>query len=807
MEEFTTAGGVHVTRITEPLHPARLDDVCALVDQRRGGVLSSGMEYPGRYSRWHLAYVDPCVEITASGRRIEARALNHRGAVVLPVLADALARAGTAVPGGPADGHAGHGAAAEPDLPCVAVQIPEPAGLLDEEDRSRRPTVFSALREVLRAFACADPHLGLYGAFGYDLAFQFEPVTQRHQREPGHRDLVLHLPDELYVFDRKREMAQRHRYEFGVAGVGTRGLSRQTRPAPAGTAPAPAGAHRPGPPDLPPGPQAGSYARVVELAKGKFSRGELFEVVPSQAFHALCPSPAAFFQRLRQRNPAPYEFFFNLGGGESLAGASPEMYVRVSGDRVETCPISGTIARGADPLEDAANIRVLLNSAKDESELTMCTDVDRNDKSRVCTPGSVKVIGRRQIEMYSRVIHTVDHIEGRLRPGLDALDAFLTHMWAVTVTGAPKAWAMQFIEDHEPVPRRWYGGAVGMIGFNGSMNTGLTLRTAHIRAGVATVRAGATLLFDSDPAAEERETELKARALLETLAETAGHQSGRPTGEHAGGPGGPRRAVGQDSPRAGAPAPPGAGLRVLIVDHQDSFVHTLAGYFREQGAQVRTLRAGLPAAVLDEHRPDLVVLSPGPGRPGDFDCGRLLSELDARGLPAFGVCLGLQAMVEHAGGELGLLPEPVHGKPSQIMRTGPAGCAAGPASEGGRVREGGRGREGGPVADGRHSSGGLLTGLPAEFTAARYHSLYAVPDQVKGGFQVTAVTAGQVVMAIEDEEAGRWAVQFHPESILTAAGDIGHQIVGNVLRLARARAASQLPRVSPPGAGGGRAAR
>ena len=111
------------------------------------------------------------------------------------------------------------------------------------------------------------------------------------------------------------------------------------------------------------------------------------------------------------------------------------MYVRVEGDRVETCPTSGTIARGQDPLDDASQILALLNSEKDESELTMCTDVDRNDKSRICVPGSVKVIGRRQIEMYSRLIHTVDHVEGRLRPEFDALDAFLTHTWAVTVTG------------------------------------------------------------------------------------------------------------------------------------------------------------------------------------------------------------------------------------------------------------------------------------------------------------------------------------------------------------------------------------
>jgi len=453
---------------------------------------------------------------------------------------------------------------------------------------SRSPGDISACSTA--AFACADPHLGLYGAFGYDLAFQFEPVRLRRERPAGQRDLVLHLPDEIWVLDRKREEAVRYAYEFEVDGASTAGLERLT----AGTVPQ----HDPGsvrPKDLPPPPEPGSYARVVEEARQRFARGDLFEVVPSHVFHGRCASPAAFYDLLRQRNPAPYEFLFNLGEGEYLVGASPEMYVRVTGDRVETCPIAGTIARGEDTLEDAVNIATLLGSAKEESELTMCTDVDRNDKSRVCVPGTVTVIGRRQIEMYSRLIHTVDHIEGRLLPGRDALDAFLTHMWAVTVTGAPKAWAMQFIEDNEGAPRRWYGGAVGKIGFDGSMNTGLTLRTAHIRNGVATVRAGATLLYDSDPQAEERETHIKARALLETLREV--------DRERAAAQAGPADPVlsssgSADYPDLAAPAP-ARPIRVVLVDHQDSFVHTLADYFRQQGAEVTTVRAGFPAAMLD----------------------------------------------------------------------------------------------------------------------------------------------------------------------------------------------------------------
>jgi anthranilate synthase len=729
---YRTVGGIAVTRTVSPFEPGYLTQVTAWADERRGGTFSSGMEYPGRYSRWHIGYVDPCVEFAARGRDLTVTALNARGAVLLPAIAAAIGQAGPVVA----------------DTTRAAVTVADADQAVPEEERSRRPTVFTAIRNVIELFAGPDEHLGLFGAFGYDLAFQFEPIRLRrakrraggaHGQHSSQRDLVLHLPDRLYVIDRKRETALRYDYEFTVAGQSTAALEREAdrirpeRPLPAQ--------------DLPADPAPGSYAAVVGLARERFAAGDLFEVVPSHEFWARCTSPAACYERLRRSNPAPYEFFLNLGEGEYLVGASPEMYVRVTGDRVETCPIAGTAPRGADPLTDAEQIRALLASAKDESELTMCTDVDRNDKSRICEPGSVRVIGRRQIELYSRVIHTVDHVEGRLRPGFDALDAFLTHMWAVTVTGAPKTWAMQFIEDHEATPRRWYGGAVGVLGFDGSMNTGLTLRTAHIRDGLASVRTGATLLFDSDPAAEEAETRLKAQALLEVLAHP----------ERARGAGSPA-----PKPSGGGNTSPAAALRVLLVDHQDSFVHTLAGYFRQAGAAVTTLRSGFDPALLDRYAPDLVVLSPGPGRPSDFGCAALLDELDARGLAAFGVCLGLQAMVEHAGGTLSLLPVPAHGKPGQV----------------------------------RVNGGDMLAGLPAEFTAGRYHSLHAVPGQVRGGFAVTAVLAdadanldSAVVMAIENSAARRWAVQFHPESIMTATGGAGHLIVANVLGMCQAGSA------------------
>jgi anthranilate synthase len=424
------------------------------------------------------------------------------------------------------------------------------------------------------------------------------------------------------------------------------------------------------------------------------------------------------------RNPSPYGFLINLGDEEFLVGASPEMYVRVEADRVETCPISGTIARGQDPIADAARVLALLNSAKDEAELTMCTDVDRNDKSRICVPGSVRVIGRRQIEMYSRVIHTVDHVEGRLRPGYDALDAFLAHTWAVTVTGAPKAWAMQFIERHERSPRAWYGGAVGVIGFDGSLNTGLTLRTIRVNRGVAEVRAGATLLYDSDPEEEERETRMKASALLDAIT--------RP---------------GDPVEQAESDPQPGLGKRVLLIDHEDSFVHTLANYLRQTGAEVMTMRHGLTAGDMREIAPDLVVLSPGPGTPGDFNLDETIRSLVALGLPVFGVCLGLQGMVEHFGGRLGTLDTPAHGKPSRI-----------------------------------HIQGGrLFDGLHEPMAVGRYHSLYALPHSLPPELEITSTSEDGVVMSVEHRSLPMLAVQFHPESIMTLEGNSGLRLIHNAV--------------------------
>ena len=710
-KSYITKGEIRITREIDT-HDYRPADtaLAEALDERRGGLFSSSFEFPGRYTRWDMGFVDPPLVFTARGHRFSIEALNERGRVLVGPVADHLVGLGAA-----------RVQRASPDQ--ISGEIVESDQRFPEESRSRQPSVFSVLRALIDLFSSSeDQHLGLYGAFGYDLVFQFEPMQLRLPRPEDQRDLVLYLPDEILVVDHMRQITATHRYEFEVAGISTCGLPRATTPAPYRLDCAPS--DRPVESDHGPG----EYAALVERAKEAFVRGDLFEVVPGPLLADICVDPPSLvFHRLRQANPAPYGALINLGEGEFLVSASPEMYVRVEGSRIETCPISGTIARGRDPVEDAERIRELLNSTKDESELTMCTDVDRNDKSRVCVPGTVQVIGRRQIELYSRLIHTVDHVEGVLREEFDALDGFLSHAWAVTVTGAPKRWAIRFIEEQERSSRRWYGGAIGRVTFDGNMNTGLTLRTIRMKDGVAEVRAGATLLYDSDPEAEEAETRLKAAAMFTAI-------RGRP-------------ATMADATVSLASAA-GYGRRVLLIDHEDSFVHTLANYIRTTGAEVVTMRPDLARAELAQSPAyDLVVLSPGPGRPVDFAMTETLDLLVKRYLPVFGVCLGLQGIVEYFGGSLAVLDIPVHGKPSLVRVTG----------------------------------GRLLRGLPSEFTVGRYHSLYARRSSLPPELLATAETADGVIMAVEHCNMPIAAVQFHPESVMTLRDEIGMPIVASVL--------------------------
>jgi anthranilate synthase len=704
---YTTPHGITVTRTSSKVPFAQgLDKLLKELDTKRGVYLSSGYEYPGRYSRWDVASVAPCLEIVGHERALVLRPLNERGEVLLQLLNPVL----QAHPHWDWYAHSPH---------SVHLLLKPLADRFPEEERSKQPSPFSLLRTLVQELRHPDDsRLALVGAFGYDLLLQFDPIKMRLPRQ-DQKTLHLFLCDDIYFMDRKKEDIERFQYDFSSNELNTAGLKRTSPTIETAAVSATRG-------EIVSDHVPEEYKQKVEIVREGMRQGNYYEVVLRQTFSSpFTSSPSELFRRIQKTSPSPYEFLLQMGD-EQLVGASPEMFVRVEGDQVESCPIAGTARRSGDPLRDAESIRELLNSTKEESELTMCSDVDRNDKSRVCVPGSVRVIGRRLIESYAGLFHTVDHVKGTLQDGFDSLDAFLTHMWAVTIIGAPKKAAAQAIENLEKDARGWYGGAIGMLNLNGDINTGITIRTVHLKDGVARYGAGATLLYDSDPASEDDECRLKAtnffRALYPSLA----------TGPNA-----------HETRRVGE------GVRILLVDNDDCFIHTLANYARQTGARVSTYRSHVALEAIESEKPDIVLISPGPARPADFGVPDLVKELGKRSIPTFGVCLGLQGIVEAFGGQLEVLDYPMHGK-------------------------------GSPVS---HTNAGVFRGLPATFRVGRYHSLYANRENLPSCLEITAESDDGIIMGVRHRTLPIEAVQFHPESILTLERDCGLRLIENMIEI------------------------
>jgi anthranilate synthase component 1 len=291
---------------------------------------------------------------------------------------------------------------------------------------------------------------------------------------------------------------------------------------------------RPAPPaDLPALPQPdsnfteASYIAAVERAKDYIRAGDCFQIVPAQRFSApFALPPFALYRALRRINPAPFLFFCDFGGFAAV-GASPEILVRARDGVVTVRPLAGTRRRGATPEEDHALEVELLADPKERAEHLMLLDLGRNDVGRVSEIGSVKVTAQFQVERYSQVMHIGSEVQGRLRAGLDALDAYCAGFPAGTLTGAPKIRAMEIIEELEPSRRGLYAGGVGYFGADGGMDTCIALRTALVKDGVMYVQAGAGVVADSDPKAEYEETRQKARALFRAAEEAVRFASGR----------------------------------------------------------------------------------------------------------------------------------------------------------------------------------------------------------------------------------------------------------------------------------------
>jgi anthranilate synthase component 1 len=261
----------------------------------------------------------------------------------------------------------------------------------------------------------------------------------------------------------------------------------------------------------------GGYPAAVDVAKEAIRAGEVFQVVLSQRFETpTAADPLDVYRVLRVLNPSPYMYLLRFDGFDVI-GSSPEALVKVEGRRAMVHPIAGTRPRGATPEADAALAAELLADPKERAEHVMLVDLGRNDLGRVCTPGSVEVVDFFAVERYSHVMHIVSTVVGEVAPDYAAYDVLAACFPAGTLSGAPKPRAMELIESIEPRRRGLYGGAVGYLDFAGDLDTCIAIRTVLLRDGVAYVQAGAGIVADSDPDAEDAECRNKAAAVLTAI--------------------------------------------------------------------------------------------------------------------------------------------------------------------------------------------------------------------------------------------------------------------------------------------------
>jgi len=398
----------------------------------------------------------------------------------------------------------------------------EPAEFADQPLRSLRALVKATEMELPPALP--PMAVGLFGYLGYDMVRLIEKLGPPPPDPLDLPDAILIRPTITAIFDNVRDEITIVSPVWPEAGVDARAayaraservmdaIADLERPAPK---PAPA------PGDLVLNMPAQSnmthdeYLSVVERAKEYIRAGDIFQVVPSQRFRRPFALPAfSLYRSLRRLNPSP--FLYHLAfPGFAIVGSSPEILVRLRDGTVTIRPIAGTRRRGATPDEDAALADELMGDRKERAEHLMLLDLGRNDVGRVAQIGSVHVTDSFFIERYSHVMHLVSNVEGRIRPGLDAVDALAAGLPAGTLSGAPKIRAMEIIDEFEKEKRGGaYAGAVGYFAANGAMDTCIVLRTAVVKDGVMYVQAGGGVVADSDPEAEYEETVNKAKALM-----------------------------------------------------------------------------------------------------------------------------------------------------------------------------------------------------------------------------------------------------------------------------------------------------
>jgi anthranilate synthase component 1 len=465
----------------------------------------------------------------------------------------------------------------EPDLPSETSEAADPLDALRG---------FIPRRQVAPVDGMPRFTGGAVGALAYDAVSTFEPTVPLPERDPVgvpmasfiETDLVLvfdHLTHTLSAIASLHTDAPDFEGRYAVAEEAIfEALERTARPGAAERVGPAAGMGRS--PDAAPGHGAGAeietslgrdeYIHAVQVAKDAIAAGEAIQVVLARRQSIELPAGhggqiidgIGLYRALRRVNPSPYLFFVRTPGYE-VVGASPELLLRVEGDRLTTHPIAGTRPRGATPQEDAILAEQLQRDPKERAEHVMLVDLGRNDLGRVARPGTVAVTKYMEVERYSHVLHLVSHVEARLAAGRDSLDALRSVFPAGTLSGAPKVRAMQLIAAAEGERRGLYGGAVGYLGYDGNLDTAITIRSAVLRNGLAHVHTGAGIVAGSVPEREFEETEHKAAALRKAIELAAGAGPAAPSSPD--GAASPDGAPSRGTAGAAGPAASSAGSR------------------------------------------------------------------------------------------------------------------------------------------------------------------------------------------------------------------------------------------------------
>ena len=376
---------------------------------------------------------------------------------------------------------------------------------------------------------------GLVGYLGYDMVRLMERLPEKNRDELGIPEAILVRPSVFAIFDNvndeltlvapvypRPDILPEQAWEEAQAAL-AEAQAALDRPLP-----------HPAPPvSLPPLPEPASnftkaaFMAAVQRAKDYIAAGDAFQIVPSQRFSVpFALPPFSLYRALRRINPAPFLFFLDFGGF-AVVGSSPEILVRLRDGIVTIRPLAGTRPRGATHAEDQRLAAELLADPKERAEHLMLLDLGRNDVGRVAELGTVRVTESFSIERFSHVMHIMSDVQGRLREGLDAVDALIAGFPAGTLSGAPKVRAMEIIEELEPVRRGIYAGCIGYFAANGTMDTCIGLRTALVKDGTMHVQAGGGVVADSVPEAEYEETRQKARALFRAAEEAVRFAAGR----------------------------------------------------------------------------------------------------------------------------------------------------------------------------------------------------------------------------------------------------------------------------------------